>query len=56
MSGARILAAGGTAAAVLTMLGGFASMPMLVGAAGLVMLTANILVLIGAGTIKEHAK
>lgn len=47
MTGARILATGGTTAAVLGMIGGFIGATWLIGVANAVMLTANILVMSG---------
>jgi hypothetical protein len=47
ITGARILAFGGTAAAVLGTVGGFAGATWLIGAANAVMLGANLLVLSG---------
>ena len=47
ITGARILAVGGTTAAGLGMLGGFAGVSWLIGAANAVMLAANIAVIFG---------
>lgn len=49
MNAARILALGGTLASALTMFGGLLDWTTVVGMAGAVMLTANVLVLAGVG-------
>ena len=53
---ARVLALGGTTASLLTMLGGFLSNSAMVGVAGLVMLSANLLVLSEAGSTPAGPK
>ncbi len=45
MTGARILAVGGVVCSSLTLMGGIADIPVLVGLGGAVMLLANLLVL-----------
>jgi hypothetical protein len=49
MTEARILALGGTLASALTMFGGLLGWTTMVGMAGAVMLTANVVVLAGVG-------